>query len=214
MDTQIAQPTVDTSQLFVIQQKLALDSKIRSGIGWFFWIAGLSLINSVVFFLGASFTFVAGLGVTQVIDGFLFGFTSDLGSEWQIVRFIGLFIDIIIAAVFVVFGVLGRKHYRIPVIIGMVLYALDAVILLLFQDFLGAGFHAFALFGIWGGLKGISGLANLEKLGNTETIESIRQRMPTFQPELTPRQNRSRMILSGLFVLAILLIFLVVFFQK
>ena len=63
----------------------------------------------------------------------------------------------------------------------MVLYGIDGVILLLFKDFLGAGFQAFALFGMKSGLKFISDLENLQKDGGGESIESLKQRMPPMQ---------------------------------
>ena len=109
----------------------------------------------------------------------------------------------VLRAFFLVIGILGRKSNRAAIITGMVLYALDGVILLLFQDFLAAGFHVFALVGIWTGYKAISELAELEKDGNTESIESLRSRMPSMQPQATPQQKRTRWILVGLIVLVI-----------
>ena len=204
METQIPSATPDSVQLAIIQKKLFLDNKIRGSVNWFFWIAGLSMVNTISFLMGNSLTFVIGLGATQIIDGFMFGLANELGAGWNVARFVGFAMDIFIAGVFVVFGVLGRKRYRAPIIIGMILYAIDGVILLLFQDFFGAGFHAFALFGIGSSLKSISELENLEKTGNVESIESIRQRMPSLQPQVTPQQRRLRWILVGLILLVIL----------
>ena len=147
----------------LLKKKLQLEAKIRNGVGWFYWIAGLSIINTLAYLFGTTFTFVIGLGATQVVDGVMAAFAKNLGGSWSALRIVGLAIDICIAGVFVLFGVLGRKRMRWPIITGMVLYAIDGVILLVFKDFLGAAFHVWAFWGIWVGLKAIKELGVLEK---------------------------------------------------
>ncbi len=211
METQTPANAASPAQLVLIQKKLQLDNQIRGGVDWFFWIAGLSLINSIVYLLGNNFVFFLGLGITQIVDGFMSAFAEGFGSGGNILRFIGFAMDVFVAGIFVVLGLFGRKRYKMPVIIGMILYAVDAVIVLLFQDFLSAGLHAFALFGIWNGLKSISELENLEKGGNSESIESIRNRMPTPQLQvphpLTLQQKMKRWLLVGIILLGIVLMF-------
>src|SRR5690349_15552832 len=56
------------------------ERKIKSGAGWFYWIAGLSLINSVIAATGAGWAFIVGLGVTQFIDAFAHGFESSAAT--------------------------------------------------------------------------------------------------------------------------------------
>jgi len=213
METQIPSTSADTDQLAIIQKKLFLDSKIQSGINWYFWIAGLSLLNTIIYLLGNNLTFVVGLGATQIVDGFMHALAKEFGTGGSIVRLIGFAIDVFIAGIFVAIGVLGRKRYRAPIVIGMVLYAIDGIILLLFQDFLGAGFHAFALVGIWNGLKSASELASLEKDGSSESIESIRKRMPSLQPQATPQQKRTRWILVGMILLVPVLLVAIIYLQ-
>ena len=41
----------------------------HSGANWFYWIAGLSLVNTILLYTGSEWVFVVGLGVTQLIDG-------------------------------------------------------------------------------------------------------------------------------------------------
>jgi hypothetical protein len=214
METQVPPTSADTSQLAIIQKKLFLDSKARNGLNWYFWIAGLSLVNTIMYLLGNSLTFVIGLGATQIVDGFMYALAKEINTGGNIVRLIGFAIDIFIAGIFVAIGVLGRKGYRVPIIIGMVLYAIDGIILLLFQDFFGAGFHAYALFGIWNGLKSASELASLEKDGNSESIESIRKRMPSLQPQVTPQQKRTRWILVGMILLVPIILMIIISFQQ
>lgn len=209
MESQGTPSSASPAQLAQIQKKLQLDNQVRGGFDWFFWIAGLSLINSVVYLLGENFVFFLGLGITQFVDGFMSAFAEEFGSGGNILLFIGFVIDVFIAGIFVIFGVLGRKRYKLPVIIGMILYTLDGVIVLLFQDFLSAGLHAFALFGIWNGLKSMAELAKLEKDGSNESIESIRNRMPVSQasPQPTSQEKMKRWLLVGVIVLGIIFMF-------
>ena len=51
-----------------IEGKLKIESKFKSGASWFFWIAGLSIINSIILLAGGQWNFIVGLGVTQIID--------------------------------------------------------------------------------------------------------------------------------------------------
>ena len=199
--------TPDQSQLAVIQRKLYLDNRIRNGGNWFFWIAGLSLLNTIIYLSGNKLTFVIGLAVTQLIDGFMTGLVNHFGNGWTIARILGFAIDACIAGIFIIFGYFGRKRYRWSIIVGMILYALDGIVMLLFQDWLGTGFHLLALFGIWSGLQSLSELEILEKSGTSESIESIRQRMPSLRPQITPQQRRTRWILVGLIILVPVLLF-------
>ena len=36
-------------------------AQLKSGANWFYWIAGLSLINSAIFVFGGNVNFIAGL---------------------------------------------------------------------------------------------------------------------------------------------------------
>lgn len=192
----------DAAQLMVIQKKLQLDSRIRSGINWFYWIAGLSLVNSAVYLLGMKLTFVVGLGITQFIDGIITGIIKELGPDWTLLRLVGLAVNICIAGMFVLMGYFGRKRVRWPVIAGLILYVLDALLVLVFQDYLGAVFHALAIFGLWGGLQAMGQLTALENAQPGESIESLRQRSLAYMPpRVTPQQNRLRWILIGLILL-------------
>jgi hypothetical protein len=111
-------------------QAHALEQRTKSGARWFFWIAGLSIITSLVTFGGGSFAFFLSLGSTQVIDGFARGLANDLGEGTKIVA---LVFDVIIAGVFALLGWFALKRHLWSFIVGMALFALDALILLAFQ---------------------------------------------------------------------------------
>jgi len=172
METQ-GQGAADAAQLAAVQTRLVLNGRMRSGLGWFYWIAALSLINSGAYLFGAKFTFVIGLGITQVMDAVVTALIQQLGDESGLLRIIGLVIDICVAGAFALIGYFGRKRIRWPVIVGMVVYALDAILMLIVPDILGAAFHAWALFAIWTGLRAMRQLNALEKPAVTPVIGSL-----------------------------------------
>ena len=125
-----------------------LENQLKSGASWFYWIAGLSVINSVVALAGSQWGFILGLGVTQLIDAVGKG----IGGAGLAVA---LVLDLIAAGVFVLFGVFAHRRQAWSFIIGMVLYGLDGLLFLLGGDFMGVGFHVFALFCIFSGYSAL-----------------------------------------------------------
>jgi hypothetical protein len=132
-----------------------LVARFRNGANWFFWIAGLSLVNSIVFLSGGELNFVVGLGLTQVIDGIAGVIAKEAKDAEMVVRVVAFGLDVVIAGFVVGFGVLARKGFDWAFLVGMVLYAIVGLIFLLVQAWLSIGFHVFALFCIWAGLKAL-----------------------------------------------------------
>ncbi|MHC4153899.1 MAG: hypothetical protein ACYST6_03075 [Planctomycetota bacterium] len=129
---------------------LDLQKRVVNGANWFYWIAGLSLVNSVLFLAGVQWGFIFGLGITQVIDAA----TIEIGGETNYVaRMVGFGLDVIAASVFALFGFLSHKRHGGAFVTGMILYALDAMLFLVAGDFLGLAFHAVALYMIFCGFK-------------------------------------------------------------
>lgn len=142
-----------------IEENLKIENQFKSGANWFFWIAGLSLINSIILLTGGQWSFIIGLGITQIIDAI----GLEIFKEAGIIGYIFAFVfDALAAGIFIVFGVFSKKRYSWAFIIGMILYALDGLLFLLVQDFLSIGFHIFALFCIYGGFKANKLLKSVE----------------------------------------------------
>jgi hypothetical protein len=129
----------------------ATEAQLKSGASWFYWIAALSLINSIVAFTGSDWRFILGLGITQVFDGL----AHDIGSAGNAVV---LALDLIAAGVCVSFGVFAHKRHLSAFVVGMVLLALDGLIFLFVQDWVGVGFHVFVLYCLFRGAKACRGL--------------------------------------------------------
>lgn len=133
-----------------VRREFIVSRRVKSSANWFYWIAGLSLINTFIVLTNGSINFVVGLGLTQVVDGFAYYFSNTLGT---ISIVIGVMIDILISSFFVLLGFKSGKGIKWSFIVGMVLYSLDGLIFLYLKDFVAIGFHIFALYNIFVGYR-------------------------------------------------------------
>jgi hypothetical protein len=148
------QPPQDTEKL---------EQKIRSGANWFYWIAGLSVLNSAIQLFGSDRTFIIGLGITQAFDGLASGVVKDSdGSVAAVVRAIAFVLDLLVAGAFVLLAWLAGKRRAWAFVLGMVLYALDGLIFILVQEWFSLAFHGFALFGVWAGYSSLKELRSAQ----------------------------------------------------
>ena len=141
-------------------QRASLAQAMKSGGNWFFWIAGLSMITSVFSVSGSNWRFFLSLGITQIIDGFAAGLASEVGTPGLA---IGIVLDIFITAVFAGLGFLAVRKQMWAFVVGMVLFGLDALLLLLFLDVIAILFHGLALFYLFRGFQAGRALVALER---------------------------------------------------
>lgn len=121
-------------------------AQLKSGANWFYWIAGLSLINSAIFAFGGNVSFIAGLAFTQIIDALVDASVTQ-GSPTAI-RAVAIGLDLILVAIFALLGYYANKAITAVFIAGIIIYLIDALLWLFLGSYFAAGFHAFALFNI------------------------------------------------------------------
>jgi hypothetical protein len=156
----------DTVELSPEQELLLQIEKqqqiLKVGANWFYWIASLSVVNSLILFFGGQWSFIVGLGITQVIDALATVVAEEAGAGAGAIRAAALALDVGVAGLVALFGWFANQRKAAAFVIGMALYGLDGLLFLLVQDWLSLGFHAFALFGLFGGLKALRSLRELE----------------------------------------------------
>jgi hypothetical protein len=143
-------PTQGPNQALV-EEKLKLQGRVRSGAGWLFAVAGFSVINSTLVFFNANLHFIVGLGITQIADGV----GKRAGSAGAIAVFI---VSLFMAGLFALFGKFAREENQWAFIAGMVIYGLDGLIFLAFGEMLDLAFHAFAIYCMFQGLRALNAL--------------------------------------------------------
>jgi hypothetical protein len=202
-----------TAQILVARSMLALENQFKSGINQFYWIAGLSLVNTGIYLTGGSMTFVIGLGITQVIDAITKSIANEIGSgAGTIITLVGLFLDLIVAGLFILFGVLGRKRFGKVIISGIVLYAMDGLIFLLAGDWPGLFFHVFMLFGLGKGYRALNKLKKLEEGQSSGDLAVIQPLIADVKSvSITPEQKKAWKSL-GILLLFLTAIYIFLFF--
>jgi len=153
-DVEAVAPVVDDTSDILTDEARKLfeqEGRIRSGANWFFWIAGTTVVNSAVFMSGGDWGFAIGLGITQFLDGVSLGVSMEIPEAAFVAQVITKASSFVAIVVFVGIGILARRLHGWAFILGMVLYAFDALVFLLASDLVGIGLHAFSLFCIWQG---------------------------------------------------------------
>ena len=107
----------------------------QSGARWFWWIAGLSAVNVACDLAHANVNFVLGLAFTQIAHG---AFASNIGAA--------LVVDALFIGGFWFIGQQAQKGRTWAFAVGAVVYLLDGLIYLKYQDWMPVAFHALALF--------------------------------------------------------------------
>lgn len=139
-----------------------LTKAIKGGGSWFYWIAALSVINTVTSMVGWDGSFLLGLGFTQLLDGF----AKEIGRN---AMYVIVPINLIVSGAYVLFGYFSCRAAKWAFVTGIVLYSLDTLLvgaLLLGPVESGIifmlAFHAWALYSMSKGLKAVGLLQKLE----------------------------------------------------
>jgi len=136
--------------------RVAIILRMRRGAGWFLTIAVLSGANSLLQIFDAKIRFIFGLGITQVVDPI----TRGAGRN-------AMFVTIVVDGLFIVMLILCSKWAKAgsqgAFVAGMIAYALDGLLLVLFGMWLDAAVHAYALYMLWQGYVAARELAQVQQ---------------------------------------------------
>lgn len=166
MSTPDAPPVAPTevSPEAAAYHRIQLEQRHRSGSGWFYWIAGLSMINTVAHLAGSTWQFLAGLGLTTFAEFVALEAGKDGSPLGNVLKAVAFGFALVMAGFFIFCGVMARKGRGWAYALGMAVYAVDALVMALFQDWLGLAFHAWALFQLWQGWGACKALRDLPPL--------------------------------------------------
>ena len=121
---------------------VSADPVIQSAARWFWWIAGLSLVNAVMFHSGSDVNFVVGLAMTTLAS---VAFAQNLP--------IAVALAAIMIGFYFLMGFYAQRRALWAFYLGLAVYALDALIYVLVQDWMSVAFHARAAFFIVKGVQ-------------------------------------------------------------
>lgn len=149
-------PSSATAPPAAADPRVPIILRMRRGAGWFITIALLSGVNSVLQIFEAKIRFIFGLGITQVVDALAHGAGQN-----------GTILMIAVDGIFIVMLILCAKWAKAgsqgAFLGGMIAYALDGVLLLLFSKWIDAAVHAYALYMIWQGYSASRELSQMQQ---------------------------------------------------
>jgi len=116
-------------------QANAAVAAVASAARWFWWIAGLSLVNTVLVQTGNDMNFVVGLGITAGADALFAG-----------TKVIGFIVDAVAIVFFVLMGLQAQRGKLWAFYVGIGVYTLDALIYAAIQDWMPVAFHALIIY--------------------------------------------------------------------
>ena len=179
----------------LVEEQSKLEEQFNSGSSWFYWIAGLSLVNMIMLLVNGRWSFIFGLGITELVDFATYIFSLELGS---VIYYAGIGINLFILSVFMILGRLSKKGYNWSFIVGIVLYALDGLLLVWLEDYMSALFHVYPLYFIIKGFQANQKLARIktytceledEGLENKDELTEVQL---NFRNEMREMKNRER----------------------
>ncbi len=148
-------PPASTPPPAAMDPRVSIILRMRRGAGWFLTIAILSGVNALLQIFDAKIRFIFGLGITQVVDAVAHGMER------------GTMVVIVVDGLFILMLVLCSRWAKTgsqgAFLGGMIAYALDGILLLLFRMWLDAAVHAYALWMIWQGYSASRELAQLQQ---------------------------------------------------
>lgn len=126
------------------------------GPGVFYYIAGISLLNSVLIILNIGF--YGSLAITGLISGIgLYIAESVNGGTMTsfIINAIAFAINAVIAGIVAGFGYLSGKGHAWAYVVGMIAYTVDALIMMWIGDWIEVLIHLYVLYLLWKGWSGL-----------------------------------------------------------
>lgn len=149
----------------------------KAGANWFYWIAGLSIITSLIAFFGGGIQFIFSLGITRIIDGIAANVSEGLGGG-SAAKVVALLLDLIITGIFVLFGYLSNQKQIWAYLIGTIVFLMDGLLSLLAGEIISVLAHGFVLFFL---IRGF--MAGREMLALEKTMAQ-QAAMPQTEPAL------------------------------
>ena len=173
-DSSPAQPPIGNSQANQMSGQIAqLTQQSQNSAKNFYWIAGLSFINSIITAFGGEFYLVMGLGSTLFVDYFAVGMGLEAPEMAIVFTGIALVVSFIASGIFALFGFLGAKGKSWAYIVGMAFYGIDTLIMLALQEWKGLIIHLFFMYALFTGLRALNQLKKFEPARQTDFPQNI-----------------------------------------
>jgi hypothetical protein len=149
-----------------LNKRVGLEKQFKGGTGWFFWIAGLSLIHIVSAIAGNGWNVFFEFGLTFFIERRVLTIARiEPLAAMRFIPVIDFLLVLSMAGLFVFFGILARKGHQRAIIVGILVYGFDGFLLFISFGFASFLFHIIAFFGL---VRGLLAYRELDSIGGKE----------------------------------------------
>lgn len=190
-------------QVLLAKKMLSLEHLFKGGVNTFYWIAGFSLVNTMIHLGGGKMTFVIGLGITQIIDAIAQDLIENHGGSAGMVHLFSLVMDVCIAGIFILCGYFGLKRHKKTILFGIIIYLLDASIFILSGGWYSGLFHGLMLVSLIRGYWAIGELQKLEEGFATGGIASVQGMIQPAVSQVSPEEKKKRQRMTSILILSI-----------
>ena len=140
-----------------------LESAGQFGAKWFYWIAGVTLVNTAIIHCNGGFRFAFGLYVTAIVDVVAKEVGKKDPRNATLAMVIAIAFSLITVLVVFGFGWFSQKRILWVFAIGIGLYLIDVLLLLMTGDLRSAACHGFAIAFMVRGFNAFRRLASADK---------------------------------------------------
>lgn len=138
-----------------IADMMNLERQFKSGANWFYWLAGLSVLSTILLYMGSSIIPALTLGIAELLT-----YLALDEPSWIVVLAPMYLLSV---SVIGIIGFFSNKGVRWLYLIGIILIGLDTLLVLLAVDIMGILFHAIALYFLIQGYIALGKLKQLEQ---------------------------------------------------
>jgi hypothetical protein len=158
---------------------------IASGTSWLYWVAALSLINSILVQANVDWSFALGTTVSLYVDAIAMNIKQG-GQAGNTPALIAVAVNAVLAAIVAGAGWIASQGNRIVIGLAMLIYLLDGALLLTLPMafiILPLVFHALVLWNLWRAFQAAGELAAIE-----EEVAMLAWSLPA--PTVVPETGR------------------------
>lgn len=127
-------------------EEVEYEEQRNKGASWFYWIVGLTIINTIIMQSGMDWSF--SLGATVTLFANVIAQTVDTSSA----RMLALLFDVLVIAFYAMCGVMGSRGATWAFVLGLIAFTIDSLFALIGFQIIGILIHGYALFCIFNGM--------------------------------------------------------------
>ncbi|NJK91469.1 MAG: DUF4339 domain-containing protein [Blastochloris sp.] len=143
-----------------------------SGAYWFYWIAGLSVVNIILHSVQSNVSLALGLATTDLL--YYFGESMAEDPSLGYVRGIVLGINVLLIVLTAACGWLASMGHRYLYLFGLILVAFDSLLFIFpFFSFIAIAVHGYALFAMGTGLLALWKIREAESKLSSSLVPEV-----------------------------------------